>query len=429
MRSDLENIELINYRCFKHLKLTFKERVNLLIGDNSSGKTTVIRALSSVLSSFFSGFSDDNTKFVGLSKNDFTIIESEIGLADELPVKVNFTNLGIEGALELHSKKGRTLKGPLRQMIEKGKTIKRSLFEVNSQHYPLPLFANFSTADIHSSRKLSKGPFIKYEHKPSFGYYECLQGDGLLPYWTKRLLVLKEANKGGIEIDGVTKALRKALGPEGCNVINDLQIRHNQSKVYYILVDGREIDTDNLSDGLLRLVNIVIDIAFRCLLLNKGIYGESAFELTEGTVLIDEIDLHLHPTLQSVVVKGLTNAFPKLQFIITSHAPMVMTGIPADDCNIIYKLAYSSSQDYTATEVELYGLDSTTILETVLDVVPRSKDVDDRLKVLFSFIDKEDYTRAFQKLKELQEDLGDKLPDLAKAEAMLNFLTGTDDHD
>lgn len=428
MRSDLENIELINYRCFKYLNLAFKESVNLLIGDNSSGKTTVIRALSTVLSSFFTGFSDDNTKFVGL-KDDFTIYESETGLADELPIKVNFKNLGTEATLERYSKKGRTLKGPLKPIAEKGKTLKKEVFEGHSRRGALPVFANFSTADIHSSRKLSPSPFIRYEHKPSFGYYECLQGDGLLPYWTKRLLVLKEANKGGIEIDGVTRALRKALGPEGCNIISDLQIRHNQSKVYYMLSDGREVDTDNLSDGLMRLVNIVIDIAFRCLLLNKGIYGESAYELTKGTVLIDEIDLHLHPTLQSVVVKGLTNAFPKLQFIITSHAPMVMTGIHADDCNIIYKLEYSHIQGYTATEVELYGLDATTILETALNVVPRSKEVDDHLKVLFSFIDEEDYPRAVEKLKELHADFGDKLPELAKAEAMLNFLTDADDHD
>jgi len=269
----MKNIELKNYRCFENLLLIFSEKTNLLIGDNAAGKTTVIRAISSVLNSFFVGFSDENTRFIGLSHDDFRIAESETGLANEAPIKVDFLMLERVSSLQLNSKKGKTLKDPLKPIKEVGKSMYVGLFENGIQKLALPLFASFSTSDIHSTRKLSLEPFKKYEHKPSFGYYECLQGDGFLKYWTKRLLVLREANTGDLEINGVVSALMAALSHDGCHVITDVHIRPNQGKVYYYLNDNRVSDTDNLSDGLRRLINIVMDLAFRCMLLNKGFYG------------------------------------------------------------------------------------------------------------------------------------------------------------
>jgi predicted ATP-binding protein involved in virulence len=158
------------------------------------------------------------------------------------------------------------------------------------------------------------------------------------------------------------------------------------------------------------------------MLLNKGIYGLKACAKTEGTVLIDEIDLHLHPTLQSVVMKGLQNAFPKLQFIITSHAPMIMTGIPLAGDNKIIKLTYSKVEGYGAKEINTYGLDASTIIQAILGVTPRSLEVEERLGTLFGFIDNDEYEKASEKLIEMRKQFDNNLPELSKAEAMLNFL-------
>ena len=425
----MKNIDLNNFRCFSKLTLDFKNNINVLVGDNSSGKTTLIRALSKVLNSFFIGYSDENTRFYGLSKDDFTILQTNTGLANEAAIRINFNYLNVDAALELHSKKGRTLQKPLNPIYNLGKEYYNELFDDNrNQVKDLPLFASFSTTDIHTSRKISLTPFKSYEHKPSFGYYECLQGDGFLSYWTKRLLILKEAGKGELEIQGVLNAVLMALGNDGCNIIKEVQIRHNQSKIYYILTDNREVETDNLSDGYRRLLNIVIDIAFRCMILNKGIFGLDACLKTSGTVLIDEIDLHLHPTLQATVTKGLLKAFPKLQFVITTHAPMVMTGIPVDDNNIIYKLNFNATEGYTATPLKLYGMDASSIIEIALNTIPRSIEVDNRLNDLFNLIDEDKFPQAFDKLSKMKKEFGDNLPDLAKAQAMLNFLTEKNDN-
>lgn len=420
---NMKNIELFNYRCFDQSLFVFSDKVNLLIGDNSSGKTTIIRAVSSAMSSFFTGFSDENTRFIGLSKDDFKITESETGLVNEAPIKVDFLFLGRVASLELRSHKARTLLTPLKPIAELGKDYMNGLFINNRQVMELPLMCSYSTADIHYPRRFSDKLFLRYKHKPSFGYFECLQGDGFLKYWTKRLLVLREGRASELEVQGVTNALIEALGDKGCGFLKSLDIRPIQGKIYYELLDGRFTDTENLSDGLKRLVNIVMDMSFRCMLLNQGIFGLEACRQTKGTVLIDEVDLHLHPTLQSVVMKGLQQAFPNVQFIITSHAPMIMTGIPIDDENKIIKLGYNVKDGYSAKEIETYGMDASTIIQAVLGVTPRSQDVQDRLKTLFAFIDNDQYDNAILKLKEMRTQFGNYLPELAKAEAMLNFLT------
>lgn len=426
----MEKVQLINYRCFKQLDLKFKDQVNLIIGDNSSGKSTIIQALKSVVNSFFIGFSDENTLFTGLSKNDFTVTENEFGITNEKPIRVDFTFMELDASLQLNSKKSRTLQKPLEPIYNHAKTHYLMLFdEDDKQHIALPVFGSFSTKDIHITRGISSKKFTTYAQKPSFGYYECLQGDGFLNLWTKRLLVLKEAKRGQLEIEGVTAAILDALGPKGCDIFKAVSIRPNQGEVYFIFKDNREVNVDGLSDGYRRLVNIIMDVAFRCMILNQGFFGNQACYESKGTVLIDEIDLHLHPSLQALVIKGFKNAFPLIQLIATTHAPLVMSGVPDDENNLVYKLSYSKKEDYTATEADLYGLDVSTIMKVALRTVPRDKEVDIKLEELFDSIDNNEYQRAEIILNKMREDFGDRLPELSKAETMLNFFTDDNDLD
>jgi hypothetical protein len=108
---------------------------------------------------------------------------------------------------------------------------------------------------------------------------------------------------------------------------------------------------------------------------------------------------------------------------------MVMTGIPMDSENLIYKLSYSEANGYKAINEELYGLDASTIMELALHTTPRSKDVEAKLNELFDFIESERYGEATEMLRVMQGEFGDKLPELAKAEAMLTFLNNENDQD
>lgn len=292
------------------------------------------------------------------------------------------------------------------------------------QNNALPLFAYFTTEDIHTTRKFDKEKknFKKYPQKPSFGYFESFDCKGLLDCWIKRLLVLKEAKKGENEIECVRKAIVRSLGPEGCGIIDDMDIRHNDGEVYFHYCDGREVRSNLLSDGYRRLVSIVVDLAFRCALLNKVMYGDEAYMHTHGTVIIDEIDEHLHPELQVRILKALHETFPKIQFIVSTHAPLVMSSVETNDDNVVYKLEYKDGT-YSHKELNTYGLDASTIMDVYMDQAPRDLIIDAKIKAIEKLIDAEKYSEARKLLDMMLERPGSEAnPALTKIEATLSFF-------
>lgn len=433
----MNTIILHNFRCFGEQSVSFKSGINLLIGDNASGKTSLLKGCRYALSAFFSGFSDENTLWVGFEKSDFQeIIVDGISLP-ERPVRIDFEMNDVFGEndefprfkekyylLKKKSHGSRTLKEGIKRYSAFASYLQTHLFDyqVKAQVMPLPLFAFFSTEDIHSKRKLNREKFKSYTPKNSLGYYGCLDGYGLLEYWHARLLVLKEANHNMEEIEVVRQALIAALGHDGCNILRDIDIRPNRKAVYYLLVDGREVEAGQLPDGFRRIISIVMDLAFRCVLLNKAVFGREVCRYTKGTVLIDEVDMHLHPSLQSVLLGSLQRTFPKLQFIVSSHAPMVMSGVESNESNVVYMIGFSEESGYTISEINTYGMDMSTISQVVLKVTPRVKNVAIELERLFALIDNGEYEDAKKLLVELQQRYSDTLPELVKAETMLDFM-------
>lgn len=449
----MKQIRLEHFRCYANQTIQLKKGINLLIGDNASGKTSMLKACKYVLSAFFSGFSDENTSWINPGVNDFTILVYNGVIAPEQPVKIHFIcdpdqyatlpyeegffNPGDDSeeyTLQKNSRKNsRALVSGISNYRDYAALLQDTYMDSDDDQivrvYPLPLFACFSTEDIHASRKIDANKFLQYAQKASFGYYECLEGNGFFSYWQKRLLVLQEGQKNLQEIKIVCNSVVKALGPEGCGIITDMQVRPIQRKVYYLFADGREVEAELLSDGYKRLVNIVTDIAFRCALLNRDLYGLESPERTTGTVLIDEIDLHLHPTLQATVLKGLRNAFPNIQFIVTTHAPMIMTGVESNDENVVYKLSYSEEGGYRVDETNTFGMDMSTITNVILDQSPRDAGVEEQLNELFELIDTDKTEEARRLLTLMQKRFGINLPELAEAQAMLDFTIEDDEAD
>ena len=353
-------MKLSNCGCFENLTLEFSDKINLLIGDNATGKTTIIEAVNAALFLYHSNFNP--------SKN-----------------------------------------------IE----YKCSGFERYNNSKALPVFRSFFSTDVEKSLSANKPMFTKREQERSFGYLECFRKYDHIDLWKLRLLSLKNNNRKQLEIDGVRKAILNVFGIEGCNIISAIDIKDGYINI--TLSDGRNISMFYLSGGLKRLISIVLDISFRCMILNKEIYGIDAPSQTEGTVLIDDIDMHLYPKIQPLIIKGLQRAFPKIQFIISTNSPLVMSSVPVNDDNKIIKLEYNRESGYTAKEIDVYGLDVSTITQNILGVTARSQDVAKELDQLFSLIDEDQYEAAAIKLGQLKSQFGDKLPELSKAQAMLDL--------
>ena len=421
----LTRIEFKGFRCFSDYSLGFKRGVNLLIGDNGSGKTSVIRGVVLALNAFFKGFSDENTSCAGIASDDFnhSVVNESKSLTR--PVEIVFRTEGNDEEVSIfrESKKTATTYKNAKEFNWQNKELYYHVAEEDGNHRetPLPLIAFFATDDIHSKVGNINGKAFKdYYLTPSFGYYFCLKGGFLAKHWINRMLVLKEGGKGEEELTVVINALKKALGENGCGIIRDVDIRPKQGYVYFIFTDGREVRFEDLSDGYLRLVNTVMDLAFRCSVMNRPLYGLDACELTEGVVCIDEIDDHLHPSLQARVIKALQHTFPKVQFIISTHAPMVMTSVEDTDNNVVYRLDYQEG-NYFAEVVSTYGLDASSIIQFYLHQTDKDIDVQRQLDELFKLVDEEKIEEAKAMLSELEVRFSDRLPEITRARTLMSF--------
>lgn len=451
----MKEITIKNFRCYEDKYMEFRRGINLLIGDNSVGKTSLLRACNLVINSFFCGYSDENTTWKSAEDDDFREVMTEQTIENEVkPINITF-HLSDEDLPALTLADGTTIptcwkddkSGECRDLVIEKKSKKNarnlvtglkylkdyaSALQSNSviiengkaiQRNALPVYAYFTTEDIHTTRKFDKEKknFKKYPQKPSFGYFESFDSKGLLDCWIKRLLVLRESKKGEEEIENVRNAIKSSLGANGCGIINDIEIRHNDSEVIFLLTDGREVKTDLLSDGYRRLVSIVIDIAFRCALLNKTIYGNEAYNRSHGTVIIDEIDEHLHPALQVRILKALHDTFPNIQFIISTHAPLVMSSVETNEDNVVYKLEYKDSI-YTHKELNTYGLDANVLLKESMKVSPRDTKTAELFDKIDSYLKDKDLAHAKLVLAELEKMTDPQQPDLVRVRAIINRI-------
>ena len=452
----MRRVTINNFRCYDSISIDFRRGINLLIGDNSVGKTSLLRACNLVMNSFFCGYSDENTKWKSAEDDDFREIKNDDVATDELPINIAFELDEIDcpvitledGSvkhlsdnepllrefgyptlyIEKRSKKNaRNLVSgllPLRNYASLLQKNSHSIIDGTAvQRNALPLFAYFTTEDIHTVRKFDKEKrsFKKYPQKPSFGYFENFDCKGLLDCWLKRLLVLKEAKKGEQEIECVRKAVVSALGPDGCSIIEDMKVRDNDNEVYFIFCDGREVRSDLLSDGYRRLVSIVIDLAFRCALLNKVMYGDEAYKQTHGTVIIDEIDEHLHPELQVRILKALHNTFPKIQFIVSTHAPLVMSSVENTPDNVVYKLEYNDGV-YSHKELNTYGLDVNLLLKEQMKVAVRDTKASKLFEQIDLYLKEKDLAKAKAILTELEMITDPQQPELVRLRAIINRI-------
>jgi predicted ATP-binding protein involved in virulence len=94
------------------------------------------------------------------------------------------------------------------------------------------------------------------------------------------------------------------------------------------------LQVEQLSDGVRNMIALVADIAYRMARLINSDLGREAARETPGLVLIDEVDMHLHPEWQQVVLKTLTLAFPRVQFVLTTHSPQVISPVPSSSANV-----------------------------------------------------------------------------------------------
>lgn len=170
-----------------------------------------------------------------------------------------------------------------------------------------------------------------------------------------------------------------------------------------------------LSDGERGTLALVLDLTRRLAQANPEMTDPAAE--AEAVVIIDEIDLHLHPKWQRQIVRNLTAAFRRCQFIATTHSPQVIGEVEHERIQII-----ADGQVYSPTHS--YGVDSSRVLEEVMDSDPRTKAVGDLLSKISQAIGQRQFSQARDLLTQAVAQLGETDPEVTRIRTLLDFVEG-----
>jgi len=185
-------------------------------------------------------------------------------------------------------------------------------------------------------------------------------------------------NQGDILASKIFKHIKHAISifiPD----INNVRLVYEQGGVKLVLYkNNREISAQQLSQGEKSLLSLIGDLTRRLVLLNPS--RENPLE-GEGIVLIDEIDLHLHPSWQQTVILNLQKTFPNLQLIVTTHSPQVLSTVYSRSIRSLHEEndvlnaipEFNSNNKIIATETpgfQTRGVMSTDILSKIMGIDP-----------------------------------------------------------
>jgi predicted ATP-binding protein involved in virulence len=180
---------------------------------------------------------------------------------------------------------------------------------------------------------------------------------------------------------------------------------------------GEWIDFRHLSEGQRNMAALVGDIAWKAAQLNPHL-GARALKETPGVVLIDELDMHLHPEWQRMIVRKLQEIFPELQFICATHSPQIVGEVPSVEVRLL-----EDGDDHPAPRSK--GIDSNRILGEVMHGNSRREEDQKTIDDLAIALDREDFDRAKALLLELKSTLGENDPEVTRAQTLMSFLQET----
>jgi predicted ATP-binding protein involved in virulence len=324
----IKTISLDNFRSKAKLELELGSRLTIMIGENGSGKTSVLDGLAIGLGAILtylpgvSGISfrktdirqDENQK-APYTRVRIETIEGLIWDRTERRDKSKATSNQIPAATGLQQ---------LRKYLDQ-----EILDPINElQTVELPVFSYYGV-----SRALLDVPLRKRAFPKAHARFEALEGALVSDTRFKSAFIWfynkenEEQRKQRDLLDFGYKlpelqAVRQAIESVFPG-ISEPQIKQNPLK--FVVKKGAEVlDIMQLSDGYKTLLSLVIDLAIRMALANPD--SPRPLE-SNAVVLIDEIDLHLHPEWQTRVVGDLLRTFPNAQFLLTTHSPYIIESI------------------------------------------------------------------------------------------------------
>lgn len=418
----ISHLTIKNFNGFDSRELGFHPRFNLLAGDNASGKSSVLDALAVAVGSWFlgirgfekgPGIAPEEVRVVAHRHRDSYTFEKQFVSRIECSGVV--MGRSITWARELRGEGGRTTGVDAIAISDAARDAEKRVRA--GEEITLPLICTYGTERLwfekgHHSRKAAKDGSRRMPSRFD-GYRDCfnftIQETALLNWIRDETTVSLPNKQDTIALRVVTRAVAECV--EGATGLyydgryNDLVVLMGEH--------GAQLFR-NLSDGQRIMLTLVGDLARRAAILNPHL-ADSALSATPGVVMVDELDLHLHPKWQRRVIADLKRTFPALQFITTTHSPQLIGEALPEEIRLL-------DGDKATTPPRSFGIDSNRVLEEVMGASSRNESTEELLAHLFKSIDKEDFEATRRLLNRAEDTLGQDDPEVTRARALMSLL-------
>lgn len=421
----IDRIKLLNYKRFGAFEVALDPQFNLFVGDNASGKTTILDAITVGLDSWFIGMK--GVQGIGsIDQSEVHVIPHPHGdvvtFEKQYPARVEFEGVVLEQSVswsrELARDRGRTttvgakdltaLAGEADRLVRKGDPL------------TLPIVCTYGTERLwyetpQRKRESKKEPVKQYPSRFD-GYRNCtafeIQETDLLRWIRAEVSATQQRRSETTALTVIKAAIIDCVEDA-----RDVYYDERYKELIVVMKQAGAQMFSNLSDGQRVMLTLIGDLARRALTLNPHL-EKDVLKLTPGVVSIDELDLHLHPRWQRRVIHDLKRTFPMIQFIATTHSPQLVGEALPHEIRVL-------EGEAATTPSRSFGVDSSRILEEVMHVSRRNEETKELLSKMADEIDREDLGEAKKTLGEVEEKLGQDDPEVTGANTLINLLETT----
>jgi predicted ATP-binding protein involved in virulence len=392
----VNSLEINAFRGIKHLELEFSPRTNVFVGINGVGKTAILDCLAILLSHLINQITDANKAIY----KDSDIYNG----ASETQNKITISIDGHEATWTSLIRKN-------------GIQISSSLEEISKADIPLVVYypVNRAVLDVDIALNITQKPDFNQltaldsalEKKIDFqSFFEWFRNREDIENETR---LENDANYRDRQLEAIRQAIQ-TLMPGYTN----LRVRRSPLRMT-LSKQNQELIIKQLSEGEKCLLALTGDLVRRLAIANP----ELANPLQgSAIVLIDEIELHIHPQWQRTIISKLEQTFPNCQFIISSHSPQIISEVKQPGRNV-YFLRVTDDGIVANLVTDAYGKDTNFILEGLMETPERPADVKQEIIQLFRLIDDNQLNDARHLLRNLEKKIGTQEPKLAKAEVLI----------
>lgn len=430
-------LKLTNVRGVEDAEFAFKAGLNLIVGVNGVGKTTALDVLRICFSRVLPGLTPSRAKAMSFERSDIrlgfpfltAVAHFEVGQREYLFERREWRETVAADDEENLAKLRREIIETDR-LRDRPRKLLRELATpqslVGSDFYSpdkaalrsalskaeLPLVVFYSTSRSVITATQSKGK--------SVGGQAAAYAEALLPRswnieqfadWIRAQEAMADERKNAGRHVAAMKAAATRFLPD----CTDLSAGKKKGDSLTVSKGGVELDVRQLSDGERGVLGIALDLARRLSQIRPN--AEDPLAEAQAVVLIDEIDLHLHPKWQRQIIHNLEATFPRCQFIATTHSPQVIGEVPPDHIQII-----ESGQVYFPTHS--FGVDSSRVLEEIMDAPQRSPEVQALVDEVSKSIGEKELEGVGALVAKLAAKLGDDDAEVIRARTLLDFLGG-----